>query len=535
MKKLAIAIGVVIVLLVVLVILLPFIIDLNRYQAQYLPRIEKALNRKVVLKDIRLMIIPRIGVHLFALTILEDPAFGTGPFASFSSLDIGVKWRPLLNKRVEVEEVALRDPVITVIKNSQGVLNISTLSEKVVRKLQAPPPPPSKVPPPAGSPFEGLALLAFDRVSLKNGNIVYRDLSAEKPAENKLQELNLVLKSVGLGKTADLHLTAVVQPVNLPVKLDGNIGPVKENLDLPSINLAVSVGKTVLNVKGSMRGGDVNLVITAPVINTADLPVALPLKKPVQANDLKIAMEARYQLVQVSNLSLDLFGGQISGQGEVTTGSNSPPFDGKIRMQGLQLKPVMETVDTGKVSISGTAAAQLDVHGLGFSMSDLTDSLTGTGHIEAKDGKIEGINLLKEAFSLLRLTGIKHDITDATAFSTIESDMTIKRGIITVERLRMDSNDFEAIATGTVGFDQKLDLKTKLSLSQELSRQISGSNVAKIATTGNRITVPMFITGTLSAPVYVLDTQAIGGKVQEQVEKQVKEKIRQFLKDLKSR
>src|SRR5258705_6141521 len=117
MKKVIIGIGIIFFLLLVLIILLPFIIDLNRYQAQYLPRIEKALNRKVMLKDIRLMIIPRIGAHLSGFTILEDPAFGNGPFASFSSLDIGVKWRPLLSKRIEVEEVTLSDPAITVIND----------------------------------------------------------------------------------------------------------------------------------------------------------------------------------------------------------------------------------------------------------------------------------------------------------------------------------------------------------------------------------------------------------------------------------
>src|SRR3954462_6841739 len=123
MKKIIVGLGIVFLLLVVLIILLPFIIDLNRYQAQYLPRIEKALNRKVTLKDIRLMIIPRIGAHVSGFTVLEDPAFGTGAFASFSALDIGVKWRPLLSRRIEVEEVTLRDPLINVIKNSEGVLN----------------------------------------------------------------------------------------------------------------------------------------------------------------------------------------------------------------------------------------------------------------------------------------------------------------------------------------------------------------------------------------------------------------------------
>ena len=69
-------------------------------------------------------------------------------------------------------------------------------------------------------------------------------------------------------------------------------------------------------------------------------------------------------------------------------------------------------------------------------------------------------------------------------------------------------------------------------LSEELSRQIIRSSVAKIAATGNRVTVPMIITGTLSAPVYALDTKALNSKVKEQINKQVKEKVRKLFKEL---
>ena len=82
MKKILVGIGVLLVLLLVLVLLLPFIVDLNSYQAQYRPVIEEALNRKVTLKDIRLTIIPRIGVRIAGFTVMDDPAFGAQPFAS---------------------------------------------------------------------------------------------------------------------------------------------------------------------------------------------------------------------------------------------------------------------------------------------------------------------------------------------------------------------------------------------------------------------------------------------------------------------
>ena len=59
--KIVIGLVLAVVLTLGLILALPFLIDLNKYQDQYKPPIEEALNRKVQLEDIRLTIWPRIG------------------------------------------------------------------------------------------------------------------------------------------------------------------------------------------------------------------------------------------------------------------------------------------------------------------------------------------------------------------------------------------------------------------------------------------------------------------------------------------
>jgi AsmA protein len=525
MKKILLGIGILLVFVLVLIVLLPFIVDLNSYQAQYRPVIEEALNRKVTLKDIRLTIIPRIGVRIAGFTVMDDPAFGEQPFASLSSLDIGVKLGPLLHKRVEVEEITLRDPIITVIKNSHGVLNTATLGKK------GPPKPEAPVEASTEGPLHVLTMLAVDQVSITGGKLSYSDQSSPKPTDYVLEKLQFLLNGVGLGRTPTLHMATTIQPYSLPVSMDGKFGPLKETLDLETIDLAIALGKIPLAVKGSDIGGNLKLSITSPAINTRDLPMALALKKPIEIKDLKIVAEVQGPHTKLENLSLNVFGGQLAAQGNLTTGAKSPPFDGKVAVQGLQLGPVMEAVGTEKVSISGTAVMDLGVRGAGFSMPELTDALQGTGHLVVKDGKIEGVNLLKEAFALLKAIGIKQDLANATVFSTIESNVAIKHGVIAVERLLMDSHDFQATGTGTVGFDKVLNLKVNLNLAEAISQSIAGSSpMAKMAMTGGRISVPMLITGTTQAPSYALDTKALGSKAQIQIKEQVKERAGELLK-----
>jgi AsmA protein len=197
----------------------------------------------------------------------------------------------------------------------------------------------------------------------------------------------------------------------------------------------------------------------------------------------------------------------------------------------MQLAPALNAMATTQVSISGTAGADLGVQGRGWSMPDLTKSLEGTGHVAVKDGKIEGVNLLQEAISILKVAGISLDNAKVTAFSAIETDLAIKQGTVHVQRLLMDSHDFQATGGGTIGFDQTLNLTVNLNLSQDLSRKIAGSSpAANLAMKEGRLSLPLVITGTAQAPAYGLDMKGLTGRIQEQAQKKVEEAVGGLLK-----
>src|SRR5262245_2690059 len=79
MKKILIGLFIVIVLLIAGLLALPFLVDLASYQDQYKPLIERALNRKIELKGIRLTIWPRIGARVVGFTVMDDPSFSGSP------------------------------------------------------------------------------------------------------------------------------------------------------------------------------------------------------------------------------------------------------------------------------------------------------------------------------------------------------------------------------------------------------------------------------------------------------------------------
>ncbi len=74
MKKIVYIVGGIIVLLLAAVVILPFVIDVNRFRPDIERLMGEALNRKVSIGNIQLSILSG-GVAVDDLTIADDPAF----------------------------------------------------------------------------------------------------------------------------------------------------------------------------------------------------------------------------------------------------------------------------------------------------------------------------------------------------------------------------------------------------------------------------------------------------------------------------
>jgi AsmA protein len=98
-----VAVAIVLVFLVLIILLLPFLLDLNRYRDSYLPILEQVLHRNVEVEDVRLTLFPTLGVQLRDVVIADDLAFSSKPFLTVPSVQVAVKWGPLLQRRIQVK------------------------------------------------------------------------------------------------------------------------------------------------------------------------------------------------------------------------------------------------------------------------------------------------------------------------------------------------------------------------------------------------------------------------------------------------
>jgi AsmA protein len=130
MRKLGIAIAVIVVLLVAAALIVPHLIDVNQYHGQIQSQLEKRLGRQVTLGKMGLRLFPP-AFDVENTTIAEDPRFASGrPFATADKLAVSVKFWPLLRKQLEVNSLELVHPHIELVRNAQGVWNFATLGQE---------------------------------------------------------------------------------------------------------------------------------------------------------------------------------------------------------------------------------------------------------------------------------------------------------------------------------------------------------------------------------------------------------------------
>jgi uncharacterized protein involved in outer membrane biogenesis len=196
MRKLGIAVLVIVVLLVAAALIVPRLVDINRYHGQIQSQLEKRLGRTVTLGEMRLSLFPP-SFQVQNPVIGEDPRFSFNqqrPFATADKLAVSVKLLPLLRKDLQVKSLELDRPHIELVRDQQGAWNFATLGQEpkpapsTESARKAAPPPPAKAQPspaatgPAASPSSAEAnkppagQLTLANLSIVDGQVAITDL-----------------------------------------------------------------------------------------------------------------------------------------------------------------------------------------------------------------------------------------------------------------------------------------------------------------------------------------------------------------------
>ena len=232
----------------------------------------------------------------------------------------------------------------------------------------------------------------------------------------------------------------------------------------------------------------------------------------VAFGDFEMTSSIADRVARLTDVKLQAFGGALTGRGQYAFDTESPRFSVQAQVADLRLSEFFRSVlPSTPQNIDGTATANLRIEGSGADWEAIRPGLRGEGRLDVADGAVRDVNIAEGVLSgLTGIPGLSLHIPQRlrdrypavftaqdTSFDEFAARFRILDGKLNVERLRIAARDFLTRGTGTVDFDQQVDLDASLTLSKDLSADLIGTvkELRYIAARDGRIEIPFALTG----------------------------------------
>ena len=194
MRKLVYGLIGLVIVLVAAALIVPSMIDWNSYKAEIIAQAEQATGRKLSINgDLDLAVLPSPRLSAADVRFANMAGAGEPEMARLKSLSVRVRLAPLLSGKIEVESVALIEPVIVLERLANGRANWefgepSPSGDSIPpaqRRRDDAPSRPSSAAGPTG--------LRLDSLRIVDGTLVYRDAATQ--TEERVEKLNVELSA----------------------------------------------------------------------------------------------------------------------------------------------------------------------------------------------------------------------------------------------------------------------------------------------------------------------------------------------------
>lgn len=431
LKVIGIILGIIIVLLIAATVTAKIIFTKEKILAYALPKIEQALNRKVTVEDASISIWGGIGIEIKGVTIENLPGFKEKNLLTLDEFSVGVKFWPLLKKRIELKKLTLDKPILNLEKKTAELTNYDDLLAT------------------RGGPI--LLPASFEKFELKEGRIIYlnshqnsqiiiHDLSQESKSNfnpsvsefsthGEIKVKSLEVFSPKLSKNYDIPLAL---EYDLAYNLKG------DSLSINKVLLTWNKNKIKLQGRGTQltKQPQIVLKINSDGINIENLLSLVPpnlLKQNLNSSgQLNVKAEGKWDLktsFYPTELNGRLIGKDLKIQSGKTKSAVTIPVlesnftnnsiilstsQARFGNNPLQLKAVVSNLKAPELSAEfssklnlaivpefitlpegTTLAGNLDVKGKVFGKMKSFENLNFSGDLNLQDIKISSPNLNK--------------------------------------------------------------------------------------------------------------------------------------------
>jgi AsmA protein len=502
-------------ILLVILVALPLLINFNSFRPKIESELEAALGRQVTVGNLSLSILSG-SVVADKIAIADDPAFGKPPFITAKSLKVGVELMPLIfSKQVNVTEIKLEEPEITLLKAANGKWNFSSIGEASAKKGP-------------GEPKSGetsWANLSVAKLNVNNGKLIVG--RANSSAKSQVYDkVTIDVKNFSFTSQFPFKLTAQL-PGGGDANVSGKAGPISaEDAAKTPFEATVKVKNMDIGASGfidpaSGLGGLANLDGTLSSNGSHAKAVGT-----LTGTKLKFSPKgtpAPNTVVIKHTVDVDL--GKQSGtvtQGDIGIGKAVAHLTGTFQTQGntqvLNMKldaPDMPgdelegmlpslgiVLPSGSQLRGGTLSAELGIVGP-------LDKLVITGPVRLANTKLTGFDLGSKlgalsAFAGKAVSNPDTSIQNASLNARVAPEGTKADNInLTVSAIGVITGTGTVSPAGVLNFKMLADLKGG----------VAGGLTQVAALGSGKGGIPFAIEGTTSNPHFIPDLTGMAGGI----------------------
>jgi AsmA protein len=515
-RKIIYVVGGLLVALLLVALILPFVIDANRFRPEIETALNSALNRKVDIGNIRLSIFSG-GVSVENISISDDPSFNKEPFLKAKSLSVNLELLPLIFSRaIHVTGLTIDEPSVTLLHSPSGNWNFSTLGAAPGQTSNAG----ATTPAPASS-NSATPDLSVRTFSLKNGTLVVGNTGANARPHTYTQ---VVIKASDLSYTTQFpfELTANT-PGNGNIKLTGKAGPLNSqdaaatplnaSFDVKSLDLKAtgfidpSAGLAgLLDFTGNLSSDGHTMTSSGKLVATHMQVVAggSPATQPVEV-DYETSYELKPQTGQLKRGDVHI-GKATAGLTGSFSNEGTPSVQMKLAGQNMPASDLESVLPALGVMLPSGASLKQGTLNANLAINGPVDKLVITGPVNMANAKMTGFDMGSKMTALAAFTGVSK--TADTEIQTFSSDVRVAPEGIRSDNLNLVVTSIGSMTgNGTISADHKLDFK----MLAHLGSQSNSSPQAGLAKLGSSGAIPFKIQGTTSNPQFIPDVAGIVG------------------------
>jgi len=504
--------GIVVAVLLVILLVLPLLINVNSFRPKIESEVSNAVGRPVTLGDLSLSIITGM-VKVNDISIADDPSFSKSPFFTSKSVKVGVKLLPLIfSKQLNVTEIVVDEPQITLLSNAKGKWNFSNIGGTSTKE----PPAPERS---GSAPPQNFSVA---KLEIKDGRMTVGKANAQAKAQ-VYDNLNVEVTDFSFKSQFPFELVADL-PGGGNATISGKAGPINPQdaantpmdavVKVDTLNLAASGFVDPASGLGGQLNFDGAINSDGNQAKATGLLTCDKLKLSPKGSPAPKKITVKYAVnSDLKERSVTIAQGDVSIGKAVARLSGALQTQGETQMLNLKLSapdmPVDEleamlpalgvVLPTGSQLQGGTLSTELAISGT-------VDKPVITGPVRLANTKLAGFDLGSKLGALSAFTGR----TAASRDTSIQNASLNAR--VAPEGTRLDAINVTIptigiiTGAGSIGATGALDFR----MVADLQGGAAGGLVQRAGRGGGN-GVAFSIQGTTSDPKFVPDVKSIAG------------------------